>query len=108
MGASRQAPLPRKGLLGAAEVGTVVTLPPHPGAGWGWGRKSEAGVKTQTTTWGSCSEPRGMRGERGHVELVARFWCHLMAIWPPASFFKCSWGPDKGWVLFWALGHGLC
>lgn len=74
MRASRQAPLPHKGLLGAAEVGTVVTLPPHPGAGWGWGRKSEAGVKTQTTTWGSCSEPRGMRGEQGHVELVARFW----------------------------------
>lgn len=34
------------GLLGAAEVGTVANLPPHPEAGWGWGRKSEAGVKT--------------------------------------------------------------
>lgn len=35
-----------RGLFGAAEVGTVANLPPHPGAGWGWGRKSEAGVKT--------------------------------------------------------------
>lgn len=41
LGASRRAPLPGKGLLGAAEVvGTVATATTSGGwAGWGWGRK---------------------------------------------------------------------
>lgn len=47
-------------LLGAAEGGTVQAATTS--GGRGRGRKSEAGVKTQTTTWGSYKEPRGTGG----------------------------------------------
>lgn len=38
--------------------------------GRGWGRKSEAGVKTQTTTWGSCKEGQGEARPRGAHSLA--------------------------------------
>lgn len=59
-------PLTVSVLLGAAEV--QCWLSPHPGTGAGE-RKSEAGVRTQTTTWGSCKE--GQTGRQDHVELTA-------------------------------------
>lgn len=42
-------------------------------------------MKTQTTTWGSCSEPRGMRGEQGHVELTVR----LLSVSPDGHLPTC-------------------
>lgn len=55
---STQTPLTGSVLLGAAEVGTVLAVTTS--GARGWGRKSEAVVKTQTTTWGSCEELRRM------------------------------------------------